>query len=53
MIKCAKCKRITKPCESTGLFITQKIWEEGGRKHKDITQIERVCWSCSGIKILK
>jgi hypothetical protein len=54
MLRCEKCKRVTKRGEATGLFIVQEIWTDvDGRKHKDIIRSFKTCINCSGARVLK
>lgn len=51
MLRCAKCKRVTNCGETTGMLISQIIWKDkDGKAHKDITEAERVCMNCNGVK---
>ena len=45
MIKCSRCKRLTKEGESTGKFIVIK--------NKQIISSEIVCMNCNGELLLK
>jgi len=59
MIKCPKCKRVTKKGEPTGLIKKYRSWnhtekkEEGEQEqsinieHKDLSQTSQACMRCS------
>ena len=57
MIKCSKCKKVTRQGEPTGLIKKYRTWkhtekpdpEEQGRdiEHKDLSQTSQACMRCS------
>ena len=54
MIKCSRCKRITKSGQSTGLIITYQFWlDDNNHYHKDIVKIEKACMNCDSMRELK
>jgi len=47
MIKCKKCKRITKTKEITGSIKKYRIWMDSKKtEHKDIFKEDKVCFKC-------
>lgn len=48
MIKCKKCKRITKKNVPTGLIKEYRTWIDKSRtERRDILEISKVCFGCS------
>lgn len=48
MIKCNKCKRVTKKNKPTGLIKEYRIWiDRNGTERKDISKVNIICLDCS------
>ncbi len=52
MLKCPKCKRVTKRGDSTGKFFTYKAFGKDIKGYQTVTEIN-VCMGCNGSKMEK
>lgn len=46
MIKCSKCKKITKKGEPTGLIKKYRTWKDQEGNHKDLVSTKQACMGC-------